>query len=266
MSKTSRTMNTLGRAVVIGTISFVASNAMAQATNVNWMAYIKETKQKIAQAELELKTRNPQSTVYQQAARDLPVLQNTLAWQNREADKKASARQLGLMPNLVTKKSGYDHQAELSRLGVREGVPSPYSAVPPYPPGTKPVERTLWDTSSKGYQEYGRHVIDASSAGPNTGVESFRPAYRPPVPPETYEGTTGYTKLLGQMRNQITSFPDELINHILPGQLTAKDGSNKMLTTSSEKMLYIREQLFDLYQRLEQAKDDETKKSIVASF
>ncbi len=264
MSKISNTMNALGKVVVAGTISFVASNAMAQASDINWMASISKTKKEIAAAEAILKTYNPQSTTYQKAARDLPVLQNTLSWENAEADKKARSR--GYVPNSAVKRSGYNHQAELYRLGVREGVPSPYSAVPPYPPGTKPVERTLWDTSSKGYQEYGRHVIDASSAGPNSSVESFRPAYRPPVPPETYEGTTGYTKLLGQMRNQITSFPDELINHILPGQLTAKDGSNKVLTTSNEKMLYIREQLFDLYQRLEQAKNDETKKSIVASF
>lgn len=264
MSKLSSTMNTIGKVAIVGTISFMASNVMAQATNVNWMAYMKETKAKIAQAEEDLRTRNPQSTVYQQAQRDLPVLQNTLAWQSREADKKARSR--GYVPDPSVKKSGYDHKAELYRLGVREGVPSPYSSVPPYPPGTKPVERSLWDTSSKGYEEYGRHVINNSSVGPNSGVESFRPIERSPTPPEAYGRATGYTKLLGQMRTEITSFPDELIHHILPGEFKAKDGSSKVLVTGNEKMLYIQEQLFNLYQRLEAAKGEEAKKAVVASF
>ena len=233
MSKTSHTMNTIGKAFVIGTISFVASNAMAQASDINWMAAIKRTKEQIAEAEHILATRNPeQSSAYRKAAHDLPFLENTLRYQNREADKKARSR-------------GY--------------VASSNSSMHRSAPIT--VQSDKIDTSTKGYQEYGRYrMADA------IGLDPTMPTYRPPSPPETYAGTTGYTKLLGQMRNQITSFPDELINHIVPGQLTAIDGSNKVLTTSNEKMLYIREQLFALHLRLEQAKDDETKKSIVASF
>lgn len=264
MSKISNTMNAVGRVVIVGAISMIASNVMAQASNVNWMAYMKDTKAKIAEAEEALRTRNPQSSVYQKAQRDLPVLQNTLAWQIRESDKKTRAR--GVFPNTPAAPRAYDHQAELYRLGVRDGVPSPYSSVPPYPAGRKPVEHSLWDISSRGYQEYGRDVINASSVRPGTESSVFTMPDRPLMPPETYAGTSGYTKVLGMMRNQITSFPDELIHHILPGDVKALDGTGKTLTTAHEKMLYIREELFGLYARLQSVKTDEARKNLISNF